>query len=54
MDRLEWNSLLMIHGERDSLIQGPFESTITVGIIPSLTTVWQVIREMAYSKYYKI
>ena len=32
---IELYSLLMRHGERDSLPQEPFDSTLTVGIIPS-------------------
>ena len=34
--RIEPYSLLMVLKERDSLSQSPFDSTLTVGIIPSL------------------
>ena len=44
MEGIELTSLLMSHGERDSLPQGPFDSTLTVGIIPDWTVKWQVIQ----------
>ena len=44
MKGIEPYSLLMSHGERDSFPQGPFDSTLTVGIIPSWAAKWQVIQ----------
>ena len=35
VEGIELCSLLMIHGKRESLPQGPFDSIITMGIIPS-------------------
>jgi len=44
MKGIEPYSLLMSHGERDSFPQGPFDSTLTMGIIPSWAAKWQVIQ----------
>ena len=44
MEGIELTSLLMSHGETDSFPQGPFDSTLTVGIIPDWTVKWQVIQ----------
>ena len=43
MEGIELTSLLMSHGERDSIPHGSFDSTLTVGIIPGWAVPWQVI-----------
>ena len=55
---IELYSLLVSHRENVSFPQGLFESSLTVGIIPSQIATWQVIQKMTYSekylKYYEI
>ena len=50
VEGIELYSLLMSHGERDSLHQEPFDYTLTVGIIPSQRANGTSEKKMTYFK----
>ena len=51
MKGIEPYSLLMSHGERDNFPKGPFDSTLTMGIIP----IWEENgRSSKHLKYFLI
>ena len=50
VEGIELYSLLMSHGEQDSLPQEPFDSTLTVGIIPSQRANGTSSKKMTYFK----
>ena len=58
LEGIELYSLLMSHGEKDSLHQEPIDSTLTVSIIPSQRANGTSSKKMTYFKeylkYYKI